>query len=31
MNSIALANMMMLAIYTIFLVCLIVDTEDWRD
>ena len=30
MNSIAVANMMMLIIYTIFLICLIADNE-WRD
>lgn len=31
MNAIAIANMMMLIIYTIFLVCLIADADDWRD
>ena len=31
MNSIAVANMMMLIIYIIFLVCLIADTDDWRE
>ena len=30
MNSIAVANMMMLIIYIIFLVCLIADNDDWR-
>jgi len=31
MNSIALANLLMLIIYTIFLVCLIADNDDWRE
>ena len=31
MNSIAVANLLMLIIYTIFLVCLITDNDDWRE
>ena len=31
MNSMALANLLMLIIYTIFLVCLIADNDDWRE